>query len=670
MNPKATRSRTAAFVAAVEWFLAVAALGGVFAIDHQLRSVGRPDLAVFTSSGQLLFVVASASAATVGAALAIRHPHNPVGWLFLTFGLAIACSGLADAYATYGVVARAGSSPAAEMAAVYGRASYIPWLVLLSHILLLTPTGRPPSPRWRWVMHTSVISGVTLLAVSMVSTRAFDPPLQAVRNPWAVSALSGVVTVLAVPAVVGLVGAVLAAVASLVVRFRHARGEERLQLRWITLAASALPLLVVGTWVAAATGDAHQLNLVAGGLVVVLPLGAAASITRYHLYDVDRLLSQTLTYLLLSAVVAASYTAVVISVGGSLGSGAGQTQLSAVIATLVAISVALPVRRRLQQVLDRRFNRRQFDAVNLVHAHVRDPDPSCDVEQILRQALDDPGLTVAYWIEGRDLWVTRAGRSTACGEPAVDIGRHGIPMASVTFDPERAVRQLIEATVAEARPELENERLRASIALQLVEVRQSRERIVAAELAERHRIERNLHDGAQQRLLALAFELRAAEASGDPDRTHTALDHGVTEIQRALCDLRDLANGLHPTILTDGGLEAALHDLAQRTPVDVRLKVTGDRYAAHIEAIAWFIACEALTNTVKHADATIIDVSACRHDGHLVVVVQDNGRGGAQPDGQGLRGISDRADAAGGWLRVADRDGGGTTITAELPCGS
>jgi signal transduction histidine kinase len=305
-----------------------------------------------------------------------------------------------------------------------------------------------------------------------------------------------------------------------------------------------------------------------------------------------------------------------------------------------------------------------------VQAHVRDPDPRSDVQQILRQALDDPRVAVAYWIEDRARWVSSGGQPAARDASRIDVARHGVPVVSVSFDDRRARRDLAAAAVAEARPELENERLRASLALQLVEVRQSRERIVAAQLGERRRIERNLHDGAQQRLLALAFQLRAADASGDHGLVRIALGDGVREIRLALAELRELANGLHPTILTDGGLGAALDDLARRTPANLRLNVTDDRYSPATEAAAWFIACEALTNAVKHANANTIDIRAHRQAADLVLVVEDDGVGGAQATGQGLRGIADRADASGGRLAITNRPGGGTTLTVNLPCES
>jgi signal transduction histidine kinase len=218
--------------------------------------------------------------------------------------------------------------------------------------------------------------------------------------------------------------------------------------------------------------------------------------------------------------------------------------------------------------------------------------------------------------------------------------------------------------------ELENARLRAAITLQLVEVRESRARIVEAELAERHKIERDLHDGAQQRLLGLAMQLRAVEISGDTEQMKTTVATAVDELQAAVRELRELANGLRPAVLTVGGLAAALDDLAARSPVPVRLETTGERFTPEVEETAWFIACEAVANAVKHAAPHSVAISTCRMDGHLRLVIEDDGIGGADPAGSGLRGIADRAEAAGGTLTVRPHGEHGTVVIADLPCAS
>jgi signal transduction histidine kinase len=209
---------------------------------------------------------------------------------------------------------------------------------------------------------------------------------------------------------------------------------------------------------------------------------------------------------------------------------------------------------------------------------------------------------------------------------------------------------------------------------QLVQVQESRRRIVTAGDDQRRRIERDIHDGAQQRLVALALELRATQrrlgGRVDPD-VERVLTGAVAELQVAVSELRELARGVHPAILTDEGLDGALESLATRTPLDVRVDgVLEERLPPEVEAAGYFLACEALANAVKHAEARHVRISAMRSDGKLVVEVEDDGRGGADPAGSGLRGLADRLEALGGRLVVADGSGGGTRVRGEIPCAS
>jgi len=391
---------------------------------------------------------------------------------------------------------------------------------------------------------------------------------------------------------------------------------------------------------------------------------------QYRLYDIDRLLSRALTYLLLSGIVVGCYVGVVVVLGRILSTVSGHSQIAAVVGTLAAVSLARPARADLQQALDRRYNRRQFDAVRTIQRYVREPPTDVTIAEAMRLALDDPSVDVAYWIAERGCWVSEDGNPACATGAGIDVRRRGESVASVVFDAVRGDIRIVQAVVTEARPELENARLRAAVALQLVEVRASRSRIVAAQLAERQKIERNLHDGAQQRLLALGLQLRAAEVSLDPQRPRLALAGAVEAIQAAVAELRDLANGLHPSVLSDGGLAAAFDDLAARTPMQMNLRVIEDRFAPEVEAAAWFITCEAVANTVKHAEASIVEIDCSRRNGHLLLAITDDGVGGADPSGRGLRGIADRAEAIGGRLRVASEAGTGTTVTAELRCES
>jgi signal transduction histidine kinase len=195
---------------------------------------------------------------------------------------------------------------------------------------------------------------------------------------------------------------------------------------------------------------------------------------------------------------------------------------------------------------------------------------------------------------------------------------------------------------------------------------------VAAADEERRRIERDLHDGAQQRLVALALDLRLAErdlAADDPE-TSAVLAAAVDSLQTAVVELRELAHGVYPPILTQSGLAAALHELAARTPIPVAVDAPPGRFPAEVEATAYFVACEALANAVKHAGASAVTIDVAVEGSKLFVTVADDGAGGADPDGRGLRGLADRAEACGGRLWVESPPGGGTRVTGEIPCGS
>ena len=219
--------------------------------------------------------------------------------------------------------------------------------------------------------------------------------------------------------------------------------------------------------------------------------------------------------------------------------------------------------------------------------------------------------------------------------------------------------------------DLEVERLQAQLRAQLVEVRASRARIVEAGDAERRRLERNLHDGAQQRLLGVRLALRTARmrlADGSTDSVDELLAEADAEVMDALAELRDLAHGIQPAVLTEEGIGPALAALARRTPVPVQLDVSAGRLPPAVEATAYFVAAESLANIVKHADATWARVSVVTGEGRVLVAVDDDGRGGADPDGAGLRGLRDRVEAVDGRFRVESPAGGGTHVSASISC--
>jgi signal transduction histidine kinase len=305
--------------------------------------------------------------------------------------------------------------------------------------------------------------------------------------------------------------------------------------------------------------------------------------------------------------------------------------------------------------------------------------PPGRLEQVLARALHDPTLQLAYWLPDRHAFVDAAGRlvelPAAGGDRTVTILRHdGDPVAAMLHD--AALDDdpaLVRAVAATARMTIENERLQAEVRAQLEEVRASRARIVEFGDAERRRVERNLHDGAQQRLvnLSLALGIARAQVGTTSEKELTvALDQAAAELRLAVAELRELARGIHPVILSEAGLGPALASLADRSPIPVTVTaVPADRLPSPVEETAYYVASEALANAAKHAHATTVTIGARRLNGDLLVEVNDDGVGGANPNGSGLRGLADRVAALDGQLRVHSPAGKGTRITAELPCG-
>jgi signal transduction histidine kinase len=303
------------------------------------------------------------------------------------------------------------------------------------------------------------------------------------------------------------------------------------------------------------------------------------------------------------------------------------------------------------------------------------------LRDVLARALQDPSLEIAYPAPGpeTDRYVDAEGQPMAVPDAArtdratTRLEASGRTIAVLIHDPAVGEqRELVGSVAAATRLALENERLTAEVRTQLDEVRASRARIVAAGDAERRRVERDLHDGAQQRLVTLALSLQMARESvngADPALAAT-LGRATAELEQALAELRELARGLHPTILTEDGLGAAVQALADRSSVPVRVAVRTGRHTPGVEAAAYFVVAESLTNVAKYAAATGAEVRVNEVAGLLIVEVADDGVGGADPgSGSGLRGLEDRVSAAGGTLTVRSDPGRGTTVRAEIPCG-
>ena len=348
------------------WALTLAGLGATLWLDTLLRRDSYPELAFLVGTGNLPILVAAVSAATVGALVASRRPGHRVGWLLVALGLSIAVAGFTFSYTRYGLVARPGALPAAIWLAGIATGGVFVYLSCTGFVLLLSPTGTLPSPRWRWWARITAGGLVAAFLTSLLHPHPLYPEYPEIRNPVGVGALEHGLgaAIFPIGALLVLAGLVVGVV-SLLLRFRRARGLERLQLRWLALgavlAALAFAISMIALVVEQTDGWIFQAAL--GVSVALLPLATGAAILRYRLYDIDRIVSRTLAYVLLTVLLGLGYAAVVLGLGRLLGR---DSSLVVAAATLCVAALFQPLRRRIQAAVDRRFNRRRYDATRVI----------------------------------------------------------------------------------------------------------------------------------------------------------------------------------------------------------------------------------------------------------------------------------------------------------------
>ena len=318
----------------------------------------------------------------------------------------------------------------------------------------------------------------------------------------------------------------------------------------------------------------------------------------------------------------------------------------------------------------------QSGAVGRLIARMGEAPRRGELRDELAAALGDPTLELVYWLPDGERFVDARGRpvelpAPGSGRGVTRIERDGGLVAAIVHDALIMDKELGEIGAAAAIA-LENERLDAELRAKVAELRESRSRMLRVGLEERRRLERDLHDGAQQRLVSTALGMRLARdrMREDPEGAERMLDGASAELDAALEELRELARGIHPAVLSDRGLDAALETLARRAPLPVELnRDSYERLPEAIELAAYFVVSEALTNVAKYADASHAKVNVARRNGKLLVEVADDGVGGADPDqGTGLRGLADRLAVIEGRLEVESPPGAGTTIRARIPC--
>ena len=622
----------------------------------------------------LPLVVGVGVPACVGLVLLLRRPDTRVAWILLAGALSVALVMAAMAVGNLALE----ENP---------RSATGPWALLLSQewvvlflwplaLAYLFPDGRLPSPCWRVPAALALAScaGAMLLLL-------LDPTLKGprggVRNPL----VGGADLDFRVPVFwvcwFGLLLSLFGGALALRARYRAGSRERRRQVLWLAYGALLSPLWLGGVSLATRLlGEFDSPDLIVLMLIYVwLAVAVVVAVTRHGLYEIDRLFNRTLVYVVLTALLAGTY-ALVALVAGQL---AGGSAFAASAGTLAAALAFRPLRDRLQAVVDRRFARRRVDAVRLLRDFLDDVrDGRSEPEEVgaaLRLALDDPRAEVVFRLPETGAYADRHGHVLDVlpddGRARSPIGHDQREVGVLLHDPALAERpDVLRPVLDAAAVAVELGRLRVELRLQLAEVESSRTRIAQAGYEERRRLERDLHDGAQQRLVTLGIVLRRLQRSlpGEAKILAPAFDAAVDEVAATIGDLRTIAAGLRPPRL-DEGLTAALEDLARAAAVPVELEATGDRAPPDVEAVAYYIACEALTNAVKHAAPSRVTVQTTRTAGSLRLVVADDGVGGAAPgSGSGLAGMVDRVAAQGGSLALESPAGAGTRIAVELPC--
>ncbi len=623
-----------------------------------------------------LFVVGVATPACVGLFLVLRRPRTLVAWILLVGALSVGVVMAAFAVAALALDEDPGSRLGAWALLVAQE-----WLVLFAWPLALAycyPDGRLPSRRWRPVAAFALAScgGAMLL---LLGQETLEGPYGDVPNPLGLHVENGPLTAVFWACWAGVLASLFGGALALRAHYKAGDRDRRRQILWLAYGALLLPLWLGGTslwgvfFPSVSDADVPVLSLLHTWLAVAV----AVAVTRHGLYAIDRLFNRTLVYGLLTALLAGTYAA------GALLAGllAGGSAFAASVGTLAAALAFRPLRDRLQTLVDRRFARARFEGVRLLRDFLDDvragrSEPE-DVGAAVALALGDPSAEVLFRLPETGSYADRLGHLVESlpddGRARSVIGRDSREVGVLLHDPALAQRpDLLRGVLDAAAVAVELGRLRVELRLQLAEVESSRARIAQAGYAERRRIERDLHDGAQQRLVTLGIVLRRLQRSlpSGAKVLAPAFDAAVDEVAATIADLRTIAAGVRPPRL-DEGLAAALEDLARGAAVPVDVEASGDRAPPEVEAVAYFIACEALTNAVKHASPSRVSVQATRADGVLRLVVADDGIGGAKSAaGTGLAGMADRVAAQGGTLALDSPAGAGTRIAVELPCAS
>jgi signal transduction histidine kinase len=613
--------------------------------------------------------------------------------------------GVVSNFVIYAIDVRHRAIPGGDLVGSFQQMMWLLFVVPIAVFLpLVFPTGKLLSHRWRPVVWVAVIAMVVGFVANGLSPNqdatSYVAGVHPVSLPAPYSAIAGV---LSTAFVIVLPGLIILSISSLVLRYRRGSADERHQIKWLAVAI-------------AVAGSAGSASLVFGSLghpiqllqdldvlgIALIPVAAAIAVLKYRLYDIDVVISRTLVYGALAAFITAVYVGIVVGVGTLVGSGGRPNLVLSIIATAIVAVAFQPVRERLQKVANRlvygkratpyevlsQFSERVAETYAAEDAlprmaRVLAEGTGADHAQVwlragmvLRAAATWPASGAA---EQEPVPVSADKMPVLPGDEAVPVQHQGELLGALTVTKRQGEsmtpieHKLLDDLAHQAGLVLKNVGLTAELRQRLDDLRASRQRLVAAQDQERRRLERNLHDGAQQNLVALKVKLGLAEniAEKDPVKAQVLIAQLKGDADEALETLRDLARGIYPPLLADKGLVAALDSQARKAPVAVEIEADGiQRYPQELEAAIYFCCLEALQNVAKYADASTVEIRLRAADGKVSCQVSDNGRGfdmAATPWGSGLQNMADRMEALGGSVDVQSSVGTGTSVTASLP---
>jgi signal transduction histidine kinase len=658
-----------------------------------------------TRISELAYTIPGIPLGVVVAVLTLRRPSNPAGWLLGSLLLLELLSGLGSDYLyhwLYGQdLPRALVTPLALVSASASPAFFF----ALTTLLLVFPDGHLLSKRWRGFVVLNIVLAVVAGVPPLFDPDSIGDGHRQLPNPIGVAGAHPLLSAVSNAATLTCFAMAAIGLVSLALRYRRSDADVRQQIKWFGAGVVVLVVALIVGGIASPTSQSWTTPIPVIAEIIgftALPVCIGVAVLKYRLYDIDIVISRTLVYGSLAVLVTAVYVGIAVGIGALVGSGGKPNLGLSILATAIVAVGFQPARERVQKVANRLvYGKRAtpYEVLSEFSGRVAETYAADEVlprmARVLQAGTGAQSATV--WLRGHvELRpAATSPEASAVSAPlamsngtlpelpgathAVEVRHQGELLGALSVSKRRGEgltpieEKLVDDLAHQAGLVLKNVRLSADLRARLEDLRASRQRLVSAQDAERRRLERNLHDGAQQHLVALKVKLGLAEMllTRDPAKAAATLEQLKGDADEALETLRDLARGIYPPLLADKGLAVALEAQARKAALPARVDAEGlGRYAQDIEATVYFCVLEALQNSQKYAKASDVVVRLHEADERLTFEVQDDGVGfdaSTVRMGAGLSNMNDRVDALGGTVEVISRPGAGTCVRGALP---